>query len=147
MTPEEFALVGILLGALIGSIFGPIVIELLKLRTEPKRKERQESEIRYYNMLQNLTGFMGIGDKKQIDTFYEHYRIAWLYAPDEVIKSVNNFLISVGGAQPSPSKSDIESRKMIFEMRRAFKGKTSLKPEDFLIIIVPERTPAISHPT
>lgn len=139
MTPEELTLVSVLGAALIGSILGPVIIELLKLITEPKRKERRESEVRYFNMLTNLTGFYaGTLDKKQIETFYEHYRVAWLYAPDEVIKSINNFLIAVGGAPTTETGAEKATRKMIFEMRRAFKGKTKLKPEEFLFITVPE---------
>jgi hypothetical protein len=137
MTPEE--LVVVLLVALIGSILGPIIIELIKLRTDPKRKERQENEVRYNNLLKNLTGFIaGTDNKEQIETFYEHYRLAWLYAPDEVIKAINGFLIAVGGAQKPSTESDKASRKMVFEIRKAFKGKTELKPDDFLIIVVPK---------
>jgi hypothetical protein len=143
---EELTLVGVLVGALVGSILGPAIIEYLKLKTEPKRKERQESEERYNQMLKNFTGFIGNADKKQIDTFYENYRLAWLYAPDEVIRSINTFLVSIGGSQLSPAESDKASRKMIFEMRKAFKGKTDLKPDDFLIITVPERRPEIPYP-
>src|SRR3989304_4276752 len=98
MTPEE--LVVVLLVALIGSILGPVILEALKFLIEPKRKERKESEQRYFNMLQNLTGFYtGSLDKKKIDTFYEQYRLAWLYAPDEVIKSINKFIEPAGGAK------------------------------------------------
>jgi alpha-amylase/alpha-mannosidase (GH57 family) len=144
---EELTLVGVLVAALVGSILGPAIIEYLKLRTEPKRKERQESEERYSQMLKNLTGFISPTNKNQIDTFYEHYRLAWLYASDEVIKSINNFLNSIGGSQVSPTDADKASRKMIFEMRKAIKGKTDLKPDDFLIITVPERRPQIPPPT
>jgi len=139
MTPEWLTLVSVLGAALIGSILGPVIIELLKLRTEPKKKERREIEVRYFNMLKNLTGFYaGTLDKKQIETFYEHYRVAWLYAPDEVIKAINNFLIAVGATPKTETDADRAARNMVFEMRRAFKGKTKLKPKQFLIIGVPE---------
>ena len=139
LTPEELTLVSVLSGALIGSILGPIIIELLKLRTEPKRKERYESEVRYQNMLMNLTGFYADTlDKKKIETFYEHYRVAWLYVPDEVIESINDFLIAVGAVPRAETEPDKAARKMILAARRAFKGKTKLKPEQFLIIGVPE---------
>lgn len=89
-------------------------------------------------MLKNLTGFYEETlDMKKMETFYEHYRVAWLYAPDEVIKSINDFLIAMGDA-PKTTETEAEkvTRKMIFEMRRSFKGKTKLKPKDFLFIAV-----------
>ena len=139
MTPEELILVSVLGAALIGSILGPIILELLKLITEPKRKERREIEVRYFNMLKNLTGFYeSTLDREQIETFYEHYRVAWLYAPDEVIESINNFLIAVGGAPRTQTEAEKATCRMILEMRRAFKGKTKLKPEQFLFIKVPK---------
>lgn len=77
MTPEELTLVTALSAALIGSILGPVILELLKLRTDPRRKERNESEIRYYTMLKNLTGFYAsTPNREQKEAFYEHYRLA-----------------------------------------------------------------------
>lgn len=77
MTPEELTLVTALSAALIGSILGPAILELLELRTDPRRKERNESEIRYYTMLKNLTGFYAsTPNREQKEAFYEHYRLA-----------------------------------------------------------------------
>lgn len=136
MTPEELTLVSVLSAALIASILGPIILELLKLTIEPKRKERREIEVRYFNMLKSLTGFYeSTLDPNQIKTFYDHYRVAWLYAPDEVIESINNFLIAVGGAPRTQTEAEKTTRKMVLEMRRTFRGKTKLKPEQFLFIM------------
>lgn len=119
--------------ALITAILGPCVIEYYKWRNEPKRKVLHEGEVRYFSMLKNASGFFEPPDPNKIDEFYEHYRAAWLYVPDQVIKSINRFYETYIGVQEKGEKEEAMSN-MILEMRRAFYGNTDLTLKDFLFI-------------
>jgi hypothetical protein len=121
--------------ALITAILGPWIIEYYKWRNEPKRRILHEGEVRYFGMLKNASGFFDPSDPNKLEEFYEHYRTAWLYVPDQVIKSINEFYETYIGIQEKDEKKEAMS-KMIWEMRRAFYGNTDLKPADFLFIIV-----------
>lgn len=136
MTPEVLTVIGVLIAALIGSILGPILVEFMRLKIEPKRKEREEIESRYFNMIKNLKGFYTTSlNKDEKRVFQKHYRLAWLYAPDDVIKAINDFLNAV--SRPSSVDGERErkaTRNMMYEMRKSFRGKTELKAEDFLIL-------------
>jgi len=130
---EEFIIPLII--ALIAAILGPWIIEYWKWRTEPKRRILQEKEIRYFNLLTNLTGFYeGQYDPTKIEIFYEHYRTAWLYVPDSVIKSINKFFEAQGIQQTELREVEKATCNMIWQMRRDFYGDTSLSPEEFLFI-------------
>lgn len=124
-----------IVGALITAILGPWIIEYYKLRNEPKRRILHEGEVRYFGMLKNASGFFDPSDPNKLEEFYEHYRTAWLYVPDQVIKSINELYETYIDIQEKDEKKEAMS-KMIWEMRRAFYGNTDLKPEDFLFIIV-----------
>ena len=121
--------------ALITAILGPWIIEYYKWRNEPKRRILHEGEVRYFGMLKNVSGFFDPPDPNKLEEFYEHYRTAWLYVPDQVIKSINELYKKYIVIQEKDEKKEAMS-KMIWEMRRAFYGNTDLKPEDYLFIIV-----------
>ena len=121
--------------ALITAILGPWITEYYKWRNEPKRRILYEGEVRYFGMLQNASGFFAPSDPNKLEEFNEHYRTAWLYVPDQVIKSINELYEKYIGIQEKDEKKEAMS-KMIWEMRRDFYGNTDLKPEDFLFIIV-----------
>ena len=121
--------------ALITAILGPWIIEAYKWRTEPKRRILHESEVTYFGMLENVSGFFSPSDPNKLEEFNEHYRTAWLYVPDQVIMSINEFYKKYVTIQ---EKDEIEEAmsKMILEMRRDFYRNTDLKSEDFLSITV-----------
>ena len=120
--------------ALITAILGPWIIEYYKWQIEPKRRILYECEVRYFGMLQNVSGFFAPSDLNKLEEFNEHYRTAWLYVPDQVIKSINELYETYVDIQEKDENKEAMS-KMIWEMRRAFYGNTDLKPEDFLFII------------
>lgn len=65
--------------------------------------------------------------------FIEAYRHLWLYSSDEVIRKVNDFLISLGYSKPVETPQDKAAREMIYAMRKSIYGNTQLFSEDFLI--------------
>jgi len=120
--------------ALIAAIIGPWIIEYWKWRSEPKNRILHESEVRYFTLLTNLEGFFENHDPKKIAQFYEHYRTAWLYAPDEVIKAINRFFEAQGVRHTKLSEADEAACNMVWQMRKAFYRNTKLRPEEFLIV-------------
>ena len=120
--------------ALIVAILGPWVIEYWKWRNEPKRRILKEKEIRYYNLLTKLGGFIGGFNPEKVSDFCEHYRAAWLYVPDEIIIAINEFLEAVGAHYDPSTDADEKTSHMVWRMRKDFYGSTTLKPSDFLII-------------
>ena len=123
--------------ALITAILGPWITEYYKWRNEPKRRILHESEVRYFGMLKDVSVFFSPSpqDLEKLEDFCEHYRTAWLYVPDQVIKSINELYKKYVPIQEKDEEKEAMS-KMIWEMRRAFYGNTDLKPEDFLFIKV-----------
>jgi len=131
---EEISITIPIIVALIAAIIGPWIIEYWKWKNEPRRRILHESEVRYFNLLTNLIGFYENHDPKKIAQFYEHYRTAWLYAPDEVIEAVNRFFKAQGVQQAELREVEKATCNMVWEMRRAFYGDTKLTPESFLFI-------------
>jgi hypothetical protein len=121
--------------ALITAILGPWITEYYKWHNEPKRTILHESEVRYYGMLKNVSGFFSSRDPDKLEEFYEHYSTAWLYAPDQVIRSINELYKKYIPIQEKDEK-EVAMGTMIWEMRRAFYGNTDLEPKDFLFISV-----------
>jgi len=73
-------------------------------------------------------------DPEGIDNFYDAYRQIWLYAPDDTIRSLNNFFRGIGAKEPEITDAGRTAAEMVLGMRKAYYGKTKLKPEDFLVI-------------
>ena len=107
-----------------------------------KEANRFKNEEEIYNVLaQDIEAFYGsVQDQDDIfdlkSEFIDNYRLLWLYAPDEIIKSVNEFLIQSGGSQPSESPQTRAFRESILGMRKRMIKNTSLEPSDFLIVII-----------
>lgn len=139
MTGEESALFFGVILALITAIIGPITIDYLRFRAELKKKEHDEIESRYINMIKDQTAFyISMNDEKKKEDFLENYRLAWLYAPDEVIIAMNGFLKALG-ATPDGSKLEKTLQQMVLATRKAFRGKTLLKAEDYLVVSVTKK--------
>jgi len=120
--------------ALIAAIIGPWIIEYWKWRNEPIRRILHEKEVRYFTLLTDIEGFIGNRDVKKIAKFYEHYRTAWLYAPDEVINAINNFFKATGFQDKEISEANKVAGNMVWQMRKDFYGDTKLTAEEFLIL-------------
>ena len=111
------------------------------------RSKRDEAilkfkEEKYANLLLLMQGFVGntiSGDLKR-EFFKELYK-SWLYASDEVIKSINaaiQFLISLRGKAPDSDQGIKLVGNIVLEMRKDLYGKTSLDWKDFRYIDVNE---------
>jgi hypothetical protein len=122
-------------GAIVGSIAGPIISNWYEDKRKLRAVERHETHVRYSDMIGNIPSFFaGARDPEGIKKFTDAYRRAWLYVSDEVIESINGFLISAGGVQGQETKADKDLRNMIWTMRKDFKKDTKLKREQFLIV-------------
>jgi hypothetical protein len=81
-----------------------------------------------------LKGFIGKADRNKIEEFYEHYRTAWLYVPDDVICLINRFFITTGYQKRELDEADKAACNLVWQMRKDFYGDTKLNPEEFLIL-------------
>ena len=65
----------------------------LKSQQEKRAQEEyQRKEALYRELLRALNVFYRDGPRVGPATFLEHVRLAWLYAPDDVVRKVNAFL-------------------------------------------------------
>ena len=90
--------------------------------------------MRYFNLLTKLGGFIGEMDTNKMLDFFQHYRTAWLYVPDEVIIAINEFFDAIGAHYEPSTDTDEKTSYMVWKMRKDFYGPTTLKPEDFHIV-------------
>jgi len=129
--PTLTALVA-LASALLGSIVGPLIKSLCVDPTvEAGKKMRDNFQV----LLTNLEGFSHIPvDQKKISEICLQYRMAWLYASDEVIRAINGWLQHL--KVPPPSKDTVEwaAAVMILQMRKEIYKNTSLQEKDFLLL-------------
>ena len=131
---ETSSLMGPITVALIAAIIGPWIIEYWKWRNEPKRRILAQKEMRYFNLITKLEGFIADFDPKKALDFFMHYRTAWLYVPDEIIIAINEFFEAVGAHYEPSTDADEKTSYMVWKMRKDFYGPTKLKPEDFYLI-------------
>jgi hypothetical protein len=137
MIDEILVVLGAISGAIIGSIIGPIISNWYQVRQEQRRVERQEVHVIYSDIIDNIAAFYsGSENSEGVKKFSNAYRRAWLYVPDEVIESVNKFIVSIGGTQKEESELDKNLRNLMWNMRKDYKKETKLKQEQFLIIVV-----------
>ena len=92
-------------------------------------------EEKYANLLIHLQGF--VGKTASADTqkkFFEEQYKSWLYASDDVVKSINDLvelLLKERGNTPDPEKGRQVIGKIVLEMRKDLLGKSKLKENDF----------------
>lgn len=95
-------------------------------------KRREE---RYLNLLKYLDGFYISTHSKDLKhAFISELRLCWLYAPDNVIKAANNFLIGLRDNSTVPDEQKLlYASGLIVEIRKDLKStSTKLNAEDFL---------------
>lgn len=121
-----------------GSLFGPIITKRLDINSDKELKKYYNKQEQMSKILGSLAGFRsGLTDPDMQETSYEAYRQLWLYAPDEVIRSINEFYFSTGARRVSDdelSEADKALSGMILQLRKNIYGKTELKRTDYLII-------------
>ena len=126
----------VVIGALIIAVLGPITLELMRVHySKKKHVEHREKEVRYKHMLIDLVGFhserMNRGEDRR---FLYTLQARLAMSSDEAIKRINVFLTALGAVQQEIGEKEKNTQIMFLEMRRDFKGKTKLTPEDFLFV-------------
>jgi len=83
------------------------VFTWLKLQAAQRaQNEFQRKEALYRELLRALTGFYRDGTDSAVALFLEHVRLAWLYAPDEVIHRLYAFLNTQRVEVPPTEKNE-----------------------------------------
>jgi len=79
--------------------------------------------------------FIYVGNLQKRDRFIENYRLLFLYAPDEVVRGVNEILDAMTSNKPQDDEAMKAKKKKIAEsmltLRKQFERKTKLSPDDF----------------
>jgi len=122
-----------LAAALLGSIFGPW---FLKLWAEPKAVREQRARTCYEVFIENLDGlYTGTLSAEKIAEVCLQYRMAWLYAKDEVVESLNIFFRSEKFRLESPKAESTEWKlgAAVLEMRKRNLWRTRLTPADYIL--------------
>lgn len=122
-----------LASALLGSLIGPWVKALwVDPKVEAKQKMRDNFQV---FMMMSLEGFFQrSSDDGKIREVCEQYRMAWLYASDSVIKTINSWLKSQRVIPPSKDSAEWATASMVLQMRKEVYGKTDLREEDFFLV-------------
>jgi hypothetical protein len=128
--PIVLVIIGIL-----PSIATVIFSELIKLKSSAQLKdiERKQDmlakrESLYKSLLENIEGFFVPEDEVKKAKFFSEYRIAWLYANDEVMRAINNFFNSINKEHSTPHQKSGEFYQMIISSMR--NDIVTLKPLD-----------------
>lgn len=106
--------------------------EWAKLRWEQLKRKQD----RYQGFLESVNGFyVSSQDASQKEKFIQELRLAWLYCPDEVIKTGNAFLDAVTtGAKASDEDKEQALADFKLALRRDLYGKTKLTLRDLRIL-------------
>ena len=118
------------------SVVVPLVVGIvlwgLNERSKLKWEKRIRKEDRYIGFLNSIRGFyVASQDKEQKETFLQELRLAWLYCPDDVIKTGNAFLDTVAtGVQSSDEVKERVLAEFEIALRRDLHGKTELTVKD-----------------
>jgi len=99
-----------------------------------KALREQKARNCYEVFVENLDSLYTRDDKKIAEVCLQ-YRMAWLYATDKVVKSLNNFLRSEKFRLESPKaeSTEWELGVAVLEMRKMNRRYTRLTPADFLL--------------
>jgi len=122
-----------LIVALAANILGPYLAEYWKMRKERENTKWKQMHERFFTMLTNLPGFYAAtGDLNRQKQFLEAYFHVFLYAPDDIIKRLNETLVAMGGKRESATPADRAMKETILAMRRTLYGDTKLEYDDVL---------------
>jgi len=112
------------------------------LRAKKNENMLKFKEEKYANLLIHLQGFVGKTASAELKKkFFEEQYKSWLYASDEVTKSINNLiklLIEQKDNVPDPKKWREIVWNIVLQMRKDLLGKTKLKNNDFRYIDIIE---------
>ncbi|RNA63586.1 hypothetical protein D1631_17520 [Chryseobacterium nematophagum] len=128
----------LILFPILTAILSSYLTYFFAIKSKQKEAILKFKEEKYTNLIIALQGFVGSTastEKKKI-FFEEHYR-SWLYSSDEVIKNINDLVISLeGGKTPDQMEGKKLIGNIILAMRKDLVGNTSLKNIDFRYIDV-----------
>ncbi|MEX2546631.1 MAG: hypothetical protein WD830_02435 [Chloroflexota bacterium] len=130
---------------IVGSLTVIVVGWLLNERSKRNSAAYQRRERRYRNLLDAFRGFYegeaGASDSHRLrQRFLDEMTMAWLYCPDEAIRSGYAFLATLKlGAVHTAAERDAAAKRFVAALRRDLVGRTSLGPEEFLIASVRKR--------
>ena len=119
----------------ISGVISAWITYLFAIRTKKSENMLKFKEEKYANLLTHLQGFVGSttsGNTKK--KFFEEQYKSWLYASDDVVKSMNDLvklLIEERGNAPDPKKGRQVVGNIVLQMRKDLLGKSELKENDF----------------
>jgi hypothetical protein len=95
-------------------IFVPICIYAITEVIKTYFRRQNIKEEKYINLLESLSSLyegnqQDIGNKEKKQEFLKQFRHCWIYAPDKVISTGEEFLKSISEEKSSMSKEDIDS--------------------------------------
>ena len=128
--PIALVLIGVL-----PSIATLIISELIKFKSSVELKILEQKQVMlakrealYKSLLESIEGFFVPENEVKKAKFFSEYRIAWLYANDEVMRAINDFFNSVNREHPTPHQKSGEFYQMIISAMR--NDIVTLKPLD-----------------
>ena len=109
-----------------------IVVWSLNEYAKLKWEKHKRKEDRYKGFLESVGGFyVSSQDSRQKERFIQELRLAWLYCPDEVIKTADAFLDAVTtGAGTTDADKEQTLADFELALRRDLYGKTKLTIRD-----------------
>jgi hypothetical protein len=122
----------VIIAAFIGALIG-IGGYLINSCLESRRTKCDHKEERYVGMIKASRGFYESQDKELQQQFIDEYNLAWLYAPDSIVRLANEFFNTVK-VKPIPSSDEEKKealRTLIWSMRKDLFPRTSIKLSEF----------------
>jgi len=119
----------------VSGVISAWITYLFTMKAKKNENMLKFKEEKYANLLIHLQGFVGkttSGETKK--KFFEEQYKSWLYASDEVVKSINDLvklLIEERGNKPNPKKGREVVGNIVLQMRKDLLGKTDLENNDF----------------
>jgi len=134
--------IAVLSSSLLATIFGALVTQWYKIRTEKGLSKYQQKEERFFNLVTDIGGFRDErSDPERKERVYDAYRQLWLYASDETIRKINDLFFSQGAARLTYDELAESSKgqcELVLQIRKDFFGQTTLRPEDYQIVLFRE---------
>jgi hypothetical protein len=132
------------LGAVLAWLFA-VLAWLFNERWRRAQEDYRRKEERYRELLISLKGFhVGVMDRQARQIFLDQIVLCWLYCPDSVIEKLYAFVDVVKtGANSTEQERNQRAGEVVAAIRedllaRRLVTRSSLKPEDFRILALPQ---------
>lgn len=118
------------------------IASILRKKEEKETREYERKEKRYKEIIDDLVGFLDTEEPFSVlskkKKFLDEYRLSWLYASDNVVFQLNDFLIKIEVKPGQPFDKEEAKKSMqelILVMRKDLGNKGSkLEHKDIRII-------------